>query len=180
MDLRRPRCKVEILSAAGLLRVNITPQLNIFTVLEIAVLIAIVLIGWKEWPTFYRQQPVVCILFGFGLLGTFWYQITGSEEIEFNQNRLTIRKNRPINTKTWESPLWDCMLLEIREPGEGESDRLSCKIHGNTLTFGADLSFEQANNILVELQRTLPEAADRLLSSADDPFGKHFTTLDLG
>jgi hypothetical protein len=180
MDFRRPRCKVETLSSSGVLRVTITPQLNIFIALEAAAIIAIALIGWKDLPAFYHQQPVFCILFGLGLLGGFWYQITGSEEIEFNQDRLTIRKNRPMRTKTWEHPLHHCMRLEIREPGEGESDRLSCNIRGDTVTFGADLSFEQATDILVELQRVLPDAAHQLLARTDDPFGKHFTTLNLG
>jgi hypothetical protein len=179
MDFSRPRCKVEIVSASGVLRLTITPQVNIVVILELAALISIVAMGWKQWPSFYHQQPFFCILFGLGILSGFWYQLTGSEEIEFNQDRMVIRKNHPMRTKSWESPLQECTLLEIRQPGEGESDRLSCNIRGDTVTFGADLSFDQATDILVELQRALPDAAHQLLARCDDPFGKHFTNLNL-
>jgi hypothetical protein len=47
------------------------------------------------------------------------------------------------------------------------------------VTFGAGLIPEQAESILIEMQRALPEPADWLLKSADDPFGKHLTTLKL-
>ncbi|MBZ5507601.1 MAG: hypothetical protein LAO78_19235 [Acidobacteriia bacterium] len=46
---------------------------------------------------------------------------------------------------------------------------------------GASLVSSHAalDNILVELQRVMPEAAHQLLSGGADPFGKHFTTLKL-
>ena len=173
------RNRVEILSASGMLRVTITPQSKLYLAIEVAITVAFVMIGWKQWPALFREQPIIFTFVALGILTGLWYQVAGSEEIEFNQERMSIRKNRPLRPRSWECPLKDCALLEIREPGEGESDRLQCKIRGTTVTFGSGLSFEQANNILIELQRALPQAAHQLLAGGTNPFGKHFTTLNL-
>jgi hypothetical protein len=184
MKFNRPRCKVEMLSASGVLRVIITPQINVFVVLEIAVFAAILIGGWREWTKFYVEQPLFSILFGgsfaLSLLGAIWYQIAGSEEIEFRQTGVLIRKDRPLRTKQYELSLKECTQLQVHDPGEGESDRLQCLARGERLTLGADLTEDQAINILVELQRALPDAADQLLNlGGADAFGKHFTTLKL-
>jgi hypothetical protein len=170
---------MEMVSASGVLRITITPQLSLWILLEAAVVVAIVAMGWKQWPQFYHEQPVVTVLFLLGLLSGLWYQIAGSEEIEFNQQTLRIRKNRPLRPKTLEFALRNCSQLGVHEPREGQSDRLCCKANGSTVTFGSDLTEAQASQILVELQRVMPEAADQLFAGAADPFGKHFTLLNL-
>ena len=168
-----------MLSSAGMLKVTITPNSRLYLVLELALLAAIVAMGWKQWPALFREQPAIFIFVAIGILSGLWYQVAGSEEIEFSQQRLMICKDRPLWAKNLEYPLRECSELQIRNPGEGESDRFSCRVRGSTLTFGADLTEDQAINILVELQRALPDAADQLLSFGADPFGKHFTTLKL-
>jgi hypothetical protein len=174
------RSRVEMLSSAGMLRVTITPRSKLYLVLELALLAAFVAMGWKQWPALFREQPIIFIFVAIGIISGLWYQVAGSEEIEFSQQRLMIRKDRPLWPKNLEYPLRECSELQIREPGEGESDRFSCRVRGSTFTFGADLSEEQATQIMIELQRTLPDAADQLLASGSaDPFGKHFTTLKL-
>lgn len=183
MKLWRPQCKVEILSASGVFSVTLTPQLNAFLVVITAVFLAVGLIGWQQWPEFFQHHRTWCFLFGFGfgysILGGIWYQIAGSEEIEVSGQRLMVRKDHPLWPKTWEGPLQKCSRLATREPGGADSDTLTCRIRGKTVTFGAGLNSEQADSILIELQRALPKAADWLLNSADDPFGKHFTILKL-
>lgn len=179
MKLRRPQCKVEILSASGVFSVTLTPQLNAFVVVGTALFFGIVLIGWQQWPEFIQHQAVWFFMLGFSLLGGIWYQIAGSEEIEVSRQRLMVRKKHPLWPKTWEAPLQECTRLATREPGGADSAALTCRIGGKTVTFGAGLNSEQADSILIELQRALPEAADWLLKSADDPFGKHLTTLKL-
>ena len=172
------RRKVEMMSASGVLRVTISAQANIYLVIEVGMIATILAIGWKQWPAFYHQHPVFCILSGLGLLSGLWYQIAGSEEIEFNQQYLIIRKNRFIWPRASEYPLRDCNELEIWDNSDS-AEKLKCRVRGSTITFGTELSEEQANNILAELQRVMPEAAHQLLSGGADPFGKHFTTLKL-
>jgi len=184
MKFLRPQCKVEMQSASGILRVIITPQFNVSVVLEVAVFAGILIVGWRGWTKFYVKEPLFSIAFAgsfvLSTLGWFWYQIAGSEEIEFRQTGVLIRKNRPLRTKQYEFSLKECTELQIHAPGEGESDGLQCLARGRRLTFGNGLSKEQAINILVELQRALPDASDQLLRFAGaDPYGKHFTTLKL-
>jgi len=183
MTLWRPQCKIEILTASGVFSVTLTPQLNAGVVVLTALFFGVVLIGWQQGPAFFQYPPGWGIVFGFTLgisvLGGIWYQIAGSEEIEVSPQRLMVRKNHPVWPKTWEAPLQECSRLAIREPGGTDSDTFSCRLGGKTVTFGAGLNSEQADSILIELQRALPEAADWLLNSADDPFGKHFTILKL-
>jgi hypothetical protein len=180
MNLKQPRRKVEIESASGTLRVTITPQFSIWVILEIAGFLAFFVLVWKQSPNFYREHPLFCALFGLGMLRGLWYQVSGSEEIEFSQQRLMIRTDRPLWPKSWEAPLQDCANLQTHEPSEEHSNRFSCRVGGSTVTFGKDLSPEQADEIMIELQRALPDVADRLLASgAGDPYGKHFTTLNL-
>jgi hypothetical protein len=169
-----------MLSSAGMLKVTITPNSRLYLVIDIALLVAFAVLGWKQWPALFREQPLISGFVAIGILSGLWYQVAGSEEIEFSQHRLTIRKDRPLWTKNLEYPLSECSELQTREPGEGESDRFSCRAEGSTITFGANLSEEQATQIMIELQRTLPYAAHQLLASRDvDSFGKHFTTLKL-
>jgi hypothetical protein len=158
--------------------VTISPQANIHLVIEVAIVSAIVAIGWKQWPAFYHEHPVFCILSGLGLLSGLWYQIAGSEEIEFNQQSLTIRKNRFIWPRTSEYPMQECNQLETCDNSDS-SERLRCRVRGRSITFGTELNEEQANNILAELQRVLPDIAHQLLGGGPDPFSKHFTTLKL-
>jgi uncharacterized membrane protein len=179
MKLWRPQCKVEIQSGSGVFSVTLTPQLNAGIVVLTALFFCVVLIGWQRWPGFIQHQASSFFMLGFIVLGAIWYQIAGSEEIEVSRQRLIVRKNHPLWPKTWEAPLQECSRLATREPGGADSDTLTCRIRGKAVTFGAGLIPEQSDSILIELQRALPEASDWLLKSADDPFGKHLTTLKL-
>jgi hypothetical protein len=178
MKFLRPQCKVEMLSASGILRVTITPQFNVWVVVELVGFIAFFAILWKQSPNFYRENPVFWTLFLLALLRGFWYQVSGSEEIEFSQQRLLLHKDRPLWPLNREYPLAECSGLQTLEPSEDNSDTLSCRVGTTRVTFGANLSSEQADSIIIELQRALPDAADQLLSSPQ-VFGKHFTTLNL-
>ena len=178
MNFNRPRCKVEILSASGVLRVIITPQISGLIILDAAIGIAIAVMGWKQWPVLFHENPVSFILGLTGLLGALWYQLGGSEEIEVDTQQLIIRKNRPGWPRSWEYSVRECSLLEIREDSRDNSDRFQINAGSTTITFGRHLSSKQADDIISELQRALPDTARHLLAGTD-PFGKHFTTLKL-
>lgn len=179
MKLWRPQSKVEIQSGSGVFSVTLTPQLNAPMVVLTALFFGVVLIGWLQWPEFVRRQAVWLSLLGYVVLCGIWYQLAGSEEIEVSRQRFMVRKNHPLWPKTWEAPLQECSRLATRESGGADSDTLTCRINDKTVTFGYGLNSDQADSILIELQRALPEAAAWLLKSADDPFGKHLTTLKL-
>src|SRR5262245_4074086 len=124
MALLGERCRVDILSASGILRVTITPQFNLGVGLDAALFLVIAVVAWNQWPMQNPGQLVFAIVYTLAILGWFGYQLAGSEEIEFNQQCLSIRRNRPLRSKTVEYPLRDCTRLEIYTPGKNESNRL--------------------------------------------------------
>ena len=176
----RPRCKVEMQSASGMVRVTITPQFNAVLVLEAAVGLATCAAAWTTITAPAYQRMIVCGLIGLFVFGMIWNELKGAEEIVFSRDTLAVKRTRPLDPKMFEFPLTACMQMELHTPGEGESEKLRCRVRGDLVTFGADLTEEQAINILVEVQRSLPDDADYLFASPDAvPFGKHFTTLNL-
>ena len=180
MKFKRPRRKVEMLSAPGLLRVTITPQFSVILVAVAAMGIAMCVVVWTTTPAPTYQRAILCGLIGVFVSSLIWNELKGSEEIEFSRDRFAVRRTRPLSPKMFEFPLTACMQMELHSPGEGESEKLRCSVRGDRVTFGEDLTEDQAINILVELQRALPNEADHLFASRDiAPFGKHFTTLKL-
>jgi len=106
-----------------------------------------------------------------------FYQLSGSEVIEFDARQLRITKDILGWSRVTEHQIEACTELELHERGEDDHYGLQCKVGWRTLRSGAYLSDEQAIEILTALQRELPDVAQRLGSSQG---GKaHFITLEL-
>jgi hypothetical protein len=176
MKFLRHHSEVEMLGGSGMLRVNITPALSSVVYLEAMALAGILLVGWRSMAADFREHPIRYSFYLLGLLSTLWYQIAGSEEIEFDAQRVMIRKNRPWWRQTREYPMETCNGLEVLDTDD--RNRFSFKAAGITVSFGRDLSASQADEILDELQRVLPDVSHRLLAG-NDVFSRHFTLLKL-
>ena len=174
--------EIEILGASGMLRVTIKPKSgpSLF-VLQAACLAAFIYFGWNGWRSFHGEGPLWFTLLLVGIASSLWFQLSGSEEIEFDGQRqvLAIRRRVLGWPRTREFSLNAVSALEPRYAEEDTNpDGLRCKVGFGTITFGKGVNAEQADRILAELQRSLPDAAHQLLAGSD-PFGKHFTTLKL-
>jgi hypothetical protein len=107
-------------------------------------------------------------------LVAWFYQLSVSEVIEFDANGMRIRKDILGWERLREYRIEDCRSLEPHVKDEGDQYGLQCKVNWRTVRFAEYISEDQANEVLVALQRELPDVAGKLESSP-----MHFTTLDL-
>jgi uncharacterized membrane protein len=178
MKFFKGRCEIEMLGGCGSLQVNIRPVMGPAFYLEIATLAVILLFGWKTLPATFHDHPIDTTCFFAALLSTLWYQITGSEEIEFDPQRLVVRKNLAWGPQTREYRLDTCDALEVLDEKKDGPDRFSLNAAGRTVSFGRNLSVEQAYKVLDELKKALPDVSYRLLQNGDY-FSKRLTLLNL-
>jgi hypothetical protein len=103
-----------------------------------------------------------------------FYQLSGSEVIEFEAKGITIRKNVLGWDRVTQYRLEDCSALELHNKGEADAYGLQCKVGWRTVRFAEYVSEEQGNEIISALQSELPDVAAKLGASTS-----HFTTLNL-
>jgi len=111
-----------------------------------------------------------------GTVGWF-YQLSGSEVIEFDARQLRIRKDILGWNRVREYKIEDCQELEPHKQKEDDHYGLQCKVGWRTIRFGEYLSELQAVEVITTLQRDLPDVAQRLGSNTEDK--RHFVTLGL-
>ena len=174
--MRTKRRKIEISNISGLVRVTIRPSLHWFWALfEIAGLLFFSQVIYRNW---HALGPANRALFTFALISSalsLLYVQTGSEIIEFAPERLTITKELRGWERKRDYQIEDCSELQLHEHSESDRDGLECKVGWKRITFGRNISEEEAVEILTALQRTLPGVAQKLCSL---PAGsKHFITL---
>jgi hypothetical protein len=178
--LKRERA-LEIVAVSGTVRVTINPKpawLGI-VVEAVAILIvfgAFVIRGWGSFALWGRTL----VVWGIGGAVIAWfYQLCGSEIVEFDARKLVICKQILGWSRTSEYPVSDCFQLEWREPtNEGDTKGLQCKVGWRTVKFGDLISEDEAIEILAALQANLPDVAQQMCAMPDTS-KKHFTTLDL-
>lgn len=171
--------RVEISSASGIVRVEIDPRPRSIVLWAEAILIVIVdgavLRMWSGLAFVYRAL----VLWGTASAVVAWfYQLSGSEAVEFDSHKLVLRKNILGWDLTRSYSVAECSRLEWREPTDDDARALQFKTGWRTIRFGKYLSEEQAIEVLKLLQKELPNAAQKLCV---DPLpGKsHFQTLGL-
>lgn len=179
MNPLRPEADVEISARSGMLRVTVHPKTHwLLMLVQVAVIAFFSLYlyrGWTGISLLFRGL----LLWAVACAVTAWfYQLSGSELIEIDSQKMTIRKNILGWERTSEYPLEDCSELEWREPREDDYYGLQCKVGWKTVRFGEYVSEARAIEILTVLQRQLPEIADKMLKGPDSS-KKHFTTLGL-
>ena len=161
-----------------MLRVTIHPRVRWLLLLaEIAVSLIFAQTVYRGWAA---MQVLFRVLVIWGLVGSaaaLIYQLSGSEVIEFDEQRLTVCKEIHGWERKKEYPLAQCNELGWSSAGEDRRPGLTCKVGWRIVRLGIDLSEAEANEILVALQRNLPDVAQKICSF---PGGKgHFLTLGL-
>jgi len=179
MKLFEHRSEMEMMGNYGRLQVNIRPALSWVVCMEAVVLAGFLLMGWSHLLKAFHDHPIETPLLLIGLVSGLWYQMAGSEELEFDSQHLVIHKNRPWWRQTHEYPLDTCTALEVRDDRSKDRDRFRMLAAGRHVSFGRDLNAQQAHDLLDELEKAMPGASYRLLKK-DDPFTRNFTLLNLG
>lgn len=105
------------------------------------------------------------------------FQFSGAEIIEIGPNKITVRKEVHGWERKREYEIKECRELEWMEGSEDAPQVLQFKIGWRTVTLGKGLTEKQAIQILIALQETLPNVAQRLCSHPEGK--KHFITLGL-
>lgn len=179
MSVFKRQRAVEIVALSGTLRVTINPRPPWgFLFIEAFVAVAfgvMVFRGWGSMAVGYR------ILFAWAVASAviaLFYQLSGSEVVEFDTQKLTISKQILGWNRTTEHPVSDCRELQWHTQSEGASYGLQCKVSWRTITFGEHLSEDEAIEVLTSLQSTLPDVAERICAMPDSG-KKHFATLGL-
>jgi len=175
MKLGASGAKIDMVAASGVLRVTVSPRQHWLWVLSEAVLIVLfsryALRYWAVMPLMLKVFSVWGI--GAAVVGWF-YQLSGSEVVEFDATGIRIRKDILGWERMREYRIADCRSLEPHVKDEGDACGLQCKVGWRRVRFAEYISEDQANEVLAALQRELPEVAAKLEASP-----KHFTTLGL-
>jgi len=154
---------------------NISPKPHWLWLLSEAVLI--VLFGryaFQYWAATALMSRVL-LVWGISAAVVGWfYQLSGSEVIEFDATGIRIRKDVLGWERSRQYRIEDCRSLEPHARDEGDAYGLQCKVGWRTVRFAEYISEDQANDVLSTLHRELPDVAGKLEASP-----AHFTTLGL-
>lgn len=154
---------------------NISPKQHWLWVLSEAVLIVLFCrYSLRYWaPASLLMRVVSVWVIGASVVAWF-YQLSGSEVVEFDAKGIRIRKDILGYERLREYRIEDCRSLEPHTKGEGDQYGLQCKLGWRTVRFAEYISEEQANEVLSTLQKELPDIAGKLEAGP-----AHFTTLGL-
>jgi hypothetical protein len=178
MQFFKPGKTAEITSASGTLRVTIVPKPHWLSLLIEAIALVLFAIytihQWAAQPLWFRALLVWGI--GSGTAAVF-YQLSGTEMIEFDPQKLVISKQVLGWTRVREYPIAECSELESARPTENNHSGLQCKVGWRKVKFGDYMSEDEAIEVLTALQNTLPDVAQKLGATTEGR--KHIITLGL-
>ncbi len=156
--------KTEISCLSGVLRVAIEHQFNFPRFCLGALAFSLAMLGeidrWGRKALFSRALTAFVVIAAVADLA---YQMAGSEIIEFSGNGLLIRNNYFGWGRARQYPLGKCSGLSWWPDESRKADcALECKVGWKKVRFGKYLSGEQAREVLSELQRYLPDVAQKM------------------
>lgn len=162
--------KVEVTYISGILRASIEHEPNFLRLLFDGLVFAWIV--WAQsgsWSTSSLISKIWMALVSIAALADLVYQLTGSEGIEFSVDGLRIRTKYFGWERTQHYPLEKCSELTWLPENNREHDRaLECKVGWRKVRFGKYLTEAQAWDVLSELQRYLPEVAQKMGMSLGD------------
>jgi hypothetical protein len=168
---------VELKAGSGMLSVTVHPGLHWLAGLSALgadiFLSAVLYHFWPVMPLFLRLFWIFILVSA--LLSSI-YQLFGEEVIEFDSQKLTIRKGIHGWERKREYQINECSELEWDKGRKGRS-YLTCKVGRWPRQLGNGVSENDAIEILSALQRTLPEVAQKICAYPDGK--QHFITLGL-
>jgi hypothetical protein len=173
------RSRIEIAASSGALRVTIHPPARWYLLLgtlvvEIvfAVMIKDVWIAASWWVRLLLSAGVC------GSLAALAFEFFITQLIEISAQDLIVSKDFHGWERRQVYPINECSQMEW-EPNRGESQTcgLKCKVGSRTIRFAKGLAEEESIEIIVALQKYLPDVANRICAVAKSD--EHFITLGL-
>jgi hypothetical protein len=169
---------IDISMSSGMLRVTVHPARSWLVVLfEIGAILILGAMTYRNWAS---MSHLFRVLFVWALVSgaaALIFQLSGTEIIEIDSEKLTVRKEFHGWERKREYSVKECHELEWMQCAENTPQRLQCKAGWRTVTFGESLTENQAIQILTALQQSLPSVAQQLCSYPEGK--KHFITLGL-
>jgi hypothetical protein len=154
--------KVDIVTGSGMLCVTIHPRRDWLAGLGAlaadAVFVAILYQLWSRMPFTVRLIWIFILIFG--SLSTV-YEYLCDEILEFDSQKLTIRQGVHGWERKREYPIEQCSDLEWCQGRKGGS-YLAFRAGKHSIKFGKRLPEDTANEILIALQRALPDVAQKI------------------
>lgn len=164
-----------MVAASGVLRVTVSPRPHwLWMLFEAVFLIVFGGYALRYWAAMAVMLKVLFAWVIGGAVVAWFYQLSGSEVVEFDAKGIRIRKDILGWERVREYRIEDCTALEPHVKGEGDEYGLQCKVGWRTVRFAEYVSEDQADEVISALQRELPEVAVKLEASP-----RHFTTLGL-
>ena len=169
---------VQIASSSGIFRVVVRPSPNLGGMfIQIVFFGAFLYFAIPAWDKASLWLQVLLVFLVLSSIVGFVYQFSGSETIEFDEQKLSIRKETLGWRRHREYRMQDCSGLEVLDDDSEDNSRFTCSVGWHSIRFGEYLTEDQAISIISDLQRSFPAIADRLLGSGGTQ--PHFTTLNL-
>lgn len=164
MGMFEREAELDILPISGTLRVSVHPLPNIIlALLEIASGLVFWTVTIKQWPTLSWLMRAFFIWGDASTVIALMYQVSGSEEIEFGPQKVTLRKNIIGWERIREYSVDSCSELEWRPSSkESHGSGLRCKIGWRAIRFAEYISEKQGTEILAALQQYLPEVSRKM------------------
>ncbi|HEY6386621.1 MAG TPA: hypothetical protein VIX91_13160 [Candidatus Acidoferrum sp.] len=166
---------IEISTNSGMLRVTVHPVRSWLVVL--LGLGALMVFAAATYEYLARMSQVFRGVFIFAIVSSaigLIFQLSGTEIIEIDSNKITLRKEVHGWGRKREYEIKECRELEWMEGSEDAPQRLQFKFGWRTITFGKSLTENQAIQILTALQQALPNVAQQLCSHPEGK--KHFNS----
>ena len=174
---------LDITCSPRILRATLRPKTSRATLLfQAAIFVAAGLLFLKSlsFANVLYRWVYGALMLGAALEGV--YLLTGSESIQVDSTGLMLRRGSMGVQHTSRYHLEQCSNFGLHSQGKDEDRRLEFTYRGGpiprTITFGKHMSEQQAIEFMTQLQRCLPEVADKLWTSKD-PYNRHFTSLGL-
>lgn len=118
---------------------------------------------FRTWPTSSLFMKALYVVVALSAAADTAYQVGGSETLEFGPEGLRIRTSYFGWERVGQYPLDKCSELSWRPDDDREEERaLECKVGWKKVRFGKYLSETQAWEVLSELQRYLPDVAQKM------------------
>jgi hypothetical protein len=163
MGLFSDRAKMEIVAASGGLRVGVQPSPSPALMgLEAVTTFAFAVFVFRQWPKLPLLFHILLPWAVIAAILAWFYQLSGSEVIEFDLQKLTIRRYVLGWERTREYAVENCSELDWRKQSSEDRYGLQCMCGWRTIRFAQYVSESQAIEILTALQKELPDVAQRM------------------
>jgi hypothetical protein len=168
---------IEVSTSPGIVRVVIHPARSWPLFLLQSAILAIAFALDERWGRIWYALRIFLLLAFVSNVLRFIFQFLGTEIVEMNATKITLRKEILGWYRIREFEVEECRELEWTNGSEDEDQSMQFKVGRKMITFAHGLTEDQSLPIFGALQDTLPSVAQQLCSYPEKE--SHFITLGL-